>query len=160
LLSRVRVLKYGADSIDKAAVPSSAPAAREAARTAVLAVPVEDVDRLLLGSQNGKLTLALRHPADPGVADVALFPNPAGVLAGRADLTAEQREQLRSPGDRAFAGLDMNALAGDAQESATPTTVAKSPVTPSRTAVVRRGGVGGGRSIEVIRGTSREDTSL
>lgn len=132
LLSRLRVLAYGAqdlpspprsaatnaDAADKAkdtAQQASRNADQEnraAPRTAVLAVPVEDADRLLLGVQNGKLSLAVRHPSDDGRPDDALFPQPRTVLSPRNDLSADQKALLDRPDNRAYAGIDGLGLAG------------------------------------------------
>lgn len=164
LLSRVRVLAYGSLELPSvgnaeaaavsrtgaanAAEPSSrqsignGDSARskdgvETARTAVLAVPVQSTDRLLLGAQSGKLALALRHPADPGMPDAGLFPTPRTVLAARRDLPAEVRDRLNAPENRAFAGIDLAALAdGQADAPSRPVTSATRAAKPvQRTAV-------------------------
>ena len=72
LLSRKRVLAFGTASVDglpsKADKTAAAQQQRaEAARTAVLAVPVDDVNRLTLGENSGRLLLALRNPTDMSV---------------------------------------------------------------------------------------------
>jgi pilus assembly protein CpaB len=79
LLSRKRVLAFGAASVDGA--PSKAEAAKaggaaarnEGARTVVLAVPVAEVNLLNLGDASGRLVLALRNPADLSVPDPKAF---------------------------------------------------------------------------------------
>ena len=105
LLSRLRVLSYGQQDIAPVATEVSTgsdvdtrndPRAADItgsgsshanntepaqpARSAVLAVPVADANRLLLGAQQGKLFLALRNPADTGQPDLALFPQSRGVI--------------------------------------------------------------------------------
>jgi pilus assembly protein CpaB len=124
LLSHLRVMAYGdrnlpvpASSVGKpasgAAQQATAPTGNaEQARTAVLAVPVADVDRLLLGVQNGKLTLALRYPGDDSQPDNQLFPQPPVVLSPMASLTSEKLQRLESPENDAFAGIDGSGLAG------------------------------------------------
>jgi pilus assembly protein CpaB len=138
LLSRLRVLAYGSQDLpmqpqsgtvrDASDRDTTKPHAntnarqassgtdsesRAAPRTAVLAVPVGDTDRLLLGMQDGKLSLALRHPGDMGEPDDALFPRPRTVLSPRTDLTASQRQLLELPDNRAYAGIDGLGLAGE-----------------------------------------------
>lgn len=122
LLSRLRVLAYGernlpvpASSVAKPAgstAEAAAQAANDSPRTAVLAVPVADVDELLLGVQNGKLTLALRYPGDENHPDNQLFPQPPLVLSPIAYLSDEQHQRINSPENDAFAGIDGSGLAG------------------------------------------------
>lgn len=68
LLPALRVLSYGSESVDGPAAPGDAPrdgqARREQARTAVLSVPLAQVNQLLLGASAGHLAMALRHPDD------------------------------------------------------------------------------------------------
>jgi pilus assembly protein CpaB len=128
LVSHLRVLAFGSHDLPKP-VPAARAAAtgdkaadkaaaatneNQVARTAVLAVPLADVDRLLLGTQDGKLVLALRHPDDSGQPDDTLFPSPRSALSPIATLTPEQRQALQSPENRAFAGIDGIGLAGQA----------------------------------------------
>jgi pilus assembly protein CpaB len=108
----------------------------------VLAVPVADVDELLLATQNGKLTLALRYPGDENQPDSRLFPQPPVVLAPLAYLGGEQHESLDSPENDAFAGIDGSGLAG--QIAAT-----------RRTTMHRRVELASG--VEIIRGAQRSD---
>jgi pilus assembly protein CpaB len=162
LLSRLRVLAYGGrdlmssrssedtttppplarpgsdDKTSRSEKRSSAAANTEPARTAVLAVPLELVTRLLLGAQQGKLALALRHPGDHDAPDSDLFPVPAAALAARTGLTDEARRQLSLPENQAYAGIDMPGLIGH-QDKPKPTSVHR-PVAPS---------------VEIIRGPSR-----
>jgi len=123
LLSRLRVLAYGTRDLpsprtagqasgDKKA--AAAAATRQPPHTAVLAVPVDEVDRLLLGLQDGKLDLALRNPVDNGEPDPSLFPRPRAVLPSRVRLTATQRQVLGTPENQAYAGIDGMGLAGQA----------------------------------------------
>lgn len=162
LLSRLRVLAYGeanlpappqpgeaakpADDNAKKAASRSDDAARAAPRTAVLAVPVQDADRLLLGVQNGKLSLALRRPDDPGQPDHTLFPQPRTVLTARNGLNPEQKQLLDQPENRAYAGIDGQGLAGHA------------PTPPPRSEGARRAPAW--HAVEVIRGTSDADARV
>lgn len=172
LLSRVHVLSYGSAVIGSATVSGSAGAvpapqssqsvpqgqstqqAPQAPRTAVLAAPVADVNRLLLATQNGKLTLALRNPSDETISDVALFPQIPAMLAAKKDLTRDQQEALKQGDNQAFAGIEMSGLSGDS----------KSPST-RKLAVARTGNPGSARgagnqgTVEVIRGTQRESVA-
>jgi pilus assembly protein CpaB len=119
LASRLRVLAYGARDLpatgskQNAATNSAHPDQPEAPpRMAVLAVPLDDIDALVLGAQSGKLSLALRHPGDEGVPNDVLFPAPSPVLSPRGDLTAAQRTWLDTPENRAYAGVDDMGLVG------------------------------------------------
>ncbi|MET3653645.1 Flp pilus assembly protein CpaB [Dyella japonica] len=125
LASRLRVLAYGARDLPSVGVTpgQSASATRNdageaAAKMAVLAVPLADVDPLVLGLQAGKVSLALRHPGDQGMPSDLLFPLPPTVLAPRGDLTAEQRAWLLMPENRAFAGIEDASLVGHGRGSA------------------------------------------
>ncbi|WP_211443930.1 Flp pilus assembly protein CpaB [Collimonas humicola] len=174
LLSRVHVLSYGAAVIGTAtgggsagAAPSQQaqqagqvatvqPQAQQAPRTAVLATPVADVNRLLLATQNGKLTLALRNPSDETISDVALFPQPPAVLTGKRELTRDQQDALKQPDNLAFAGMEMTGLAGDAKSPS------RKP--PTNNVMAARPPVGeparGAGTVEVIRGTQRESVAF
>ncbi|KRF02106.1 hypothetical protein ASG87_11530 [Frateuria sp. Soil773] len=155
LLSRLRVLAYGGQDLPRAsaeagdkppakdgATRNTEQESRPVARTAVLAVPVQDADRLLLGVQNGKLSLAVRHPRDDGRPDDALFPQPRTVLTPRAGLSADQRALLDTPDNRAYAGIDGLGLAGNAHRAAA------SGSRPHRVAIPQ--------AVEIIRGTSSD----
>lgn len=169
LLSRLRVLSYGQQDIAaanpapaeegagsddpraadiKGSAHSTSSSGNEAApaRSAVLAVPVADANRLLLGAQQGKLFLALRNPGDQGAPDLALFPQARGVLAPAKGLDAAQQQALQRPENNAYAGLDGDALAGHAGAARAPAATPAAPAAPRRTAP-RSGG------IEIIRGT-------
>ncbi len=170
LLSRLRVLSYGQQDIapaSDAAVASSEADTRndpraaditgssnqstgsettQPARSAVLAVPVADANRLLLGAQQGKLFLALRNPADSGQPDLALFPQARGVIDPLRGLDAEQQLALQRPENHAFAGIDGDALAG---RSSTP--ARNYPEAPARAPAPRRSAPRA-PGIEIIRG--------
>jgi len=148
LQSRVRVLAYGAQSLDgpppgQEERPAGRGGAAAAPRNAMLAVPIGQVNELLLATRSGKLQLALRAPDDEGAPDVALFPERLPVLSARPGLSPEQREQLKLADNQAYAGDSLPQLSGP-QPSAPP----KAP----------RAAAGGGssRTIEVVRGGERE----
>lgn len=156
LLSRLRVLTYGVDSVEGpvAAEPTLRSAPPAVARTAVLAVATADVNRLLLATQNGRLQLALRNPSDTTAPDLALFPEPPTVLIGKPTLTPVQREALKEPDNQAYAGSELTGLAGSSRAAAPPSrpvAQARAPVTrPAAPAVVQQ------NTVEVVRGTKRE----
>lgn len=171
LMSRLHVLSYGAAVIGTAAANGSSGAApsqqvsqsgqqvpssqqiQQVARTAVLATPVADVNRLLLATQNGKLMLALRNPSDEAMPDLALFPPPATVLNGKKDLTRDQQEAMKQPDNQAFAGMEMNGLSGDSK----PAINRKQNAGPGP-ALARSATTSG--TVEVIRGTQRESVAF
>jgi pilus assembly protein CpaB len=146
LLSRLRVLAYGSRDLPRPEAAAAGDSTEDKAKsassppppphTAVLAVPVNEVDRLLLGAQDGKLALALRHPEDGGKPDSSLFPQPSRVLSPLARLSPQQREAVADPENQAYAGIDGAGLAGHAQAA------------PRATHAVPRA-----PRVEIIRGT-------
>ncbi|AJF00238.1 Flp pilus assembly protein CpaB [Pandoraea apista] len=170
LASRVRVLSYGAASLDDVTPPPAAPSVAstvQAATTtppppqpapvvsnqppvpataAVVAVPVADVNRVVLGTQQGKITLALRNPSDDARPDTSLFPSPPPVLAARSSLKGDDKAALDTPENQAYAGIATTGLAGE-------------PVRRTAAAPRAPGGGGGGGSIEVVRGAERTTAS-
>jgi len=176
LLSRLRVLGYGDNDVTKQApatvreddnadavqpAPGSRAetiAARESgstnsnsngvqARSAILAVPVQDAGRLLLAAHSGKLFLALRNPGDTALADSSIFVEPPPVLSLRRGLDSEMSEAATRPENQAYAGISLSALAGDGQaKAATGSTTAPARSHAPRPAA-RRG-------IEIIRGAT------
>lgn len=168
LLSRMRVLSYGAadtapgqaaptdtageasadaraQDIQGSASSTSSTSTSAPVRSAVLAVPVAEANRLLLGAQQGRLFLALRNPADVGQPDQELFARPGGVLDARRELSPEQRLALQSPENDAYAGIDSDALAGRSTRSP-----ARSPA-PVRASAPRQA-PRLDRGVEIIRG--------
>lgn len=127
LLSRKRVLAYGAASVDALSSaektedkPANGP---DNARTAVLAVPVAEVNQLLLGGSNGSLLLALRNPTDMTEPDSEKFAPLPGVLT-----VAMTKGSVAAPlegADAAQAGVAMSSLAGSAGTSAARISAAK-----------------------------------
>ncbi|MCO8248231.1 Flp pilus assembly protein CpaB [Comamonas thiooxydans] len=144
LLSRKRVLAYGAASVDALTTAEKAEGKQangpDNARTAVLAVPVAEVSQLALGGSNGSLVLALRNPTDMTEPDMEKFAPLPGVLT-----VAMPKGAVAAPlegADAAQAGVAMSSLAGSAGTSiarmnaAKPMTagVAKPAVPRTRTA--------------------------
>ncbi|OAE51783.1 Flp pilus assembly protein CpaB [Achromobacter xylosoxidans] len=153
LQSQVRVLAYGKASVEG---PDEKPALQQGgpgqpARTAVLAVPVDRVNELLLASRSGRLQLALRPVGDDSMPDATLFAPRGTVLPVRADLTPAQRESVRTGPNRAFAGESLVQLDGS-----TPAALAPAARSPALRPAVRPQGVGGGRTVEIIRGEKSE----
>lgn len=157
LLARKRVLAYGATSVEGPDVPrdqnDTPRAARnsqrvEAARTAVLAVPLADIERLSLGEQYGKLTLALRNPTDRAEPNPALFaqlPPALTPVVAPGQKTPPTLQGL----DRAYAGLRFEDLAKGGGEP-------RKPPAPPRPAVRAASGSGAVAStttqVEILRG--------
>jgi len=146
LQSQVRVLAYGRQSVDgpeEKSVLQQGPG--QPAKTAVLAVPVDQINDLILASRAGRLQLALRPVGDDAVPDMTLFAKRGAVLPTRADLTPAQREALLTGPNRAFAGDSLVQLDGTTPAART---------TPNR--VAGSGGGGGGRTVEIVRGDKSE----
>ncbi|HEY0297373.1 MAG TPA: Flp pilus assembly protein CpaB [Bordetella sp.] len=155
LQARVPVLAYGMQSVDGApptednGKPSASRnnAPPPAPRNAVLAVPVEKVNELLLAARSGRLMMALRSPQDTDVPDPTLFTPRQAVLIARPDLTQEQKDHLKDPINSAYAGDDLPQLAGPA----TPKPDAQPKPKP-----IKPRGKGAGGSIEVLRGSETQ----
>ncbi|MGD9757635.1 MAG: Flp pilus assembly protein CpaB [Comamonas sp.] len=127
LLSRKRVLAYGAASVDALTTAEKAEGKQangpDNARTAVLAVPVAEVSQLALGGSNGSLVLALRNPTDMTEPDMEKFAPLSGVLT-----VAMPKGAVATPlegADAAQAGVAMSSLAGSAGTSAARMNAAK-----------------------------------
>jgi len=140
LLSKARVLVFGDPGDPDAAQPrtvgnmrtSRLGTQRGGPRTAVLAVPVAQVDTLTLAQSQGQLMLALRNPTDDDVVGPsALAPWP-GVIKVAAQDTSQSA--------RAAEGVALDQLAGGS-----------APHPAQRQTVVHRAAVSGG-ALEVIRG--------
>lgn len=156
LLARSRVLAYGTSTVENPPTTASQQEAGSAgvrrgrddpahANTAVLAVPLEDVERLTLAERYGQLTLALRHPDDMATPDPSLFATLPPALRPAAGPLA-QGERLQGM-DRSFAGLRFKDLATGAEaRSAKPATA--SPGQPARTPSPRQ------QTVELHQGVS------
>jgi pilus assembly protein CpaB len=165
LMPRRRVLAFGSASVDGSPAaadgkPVNAQAQRaEAARTVVLAVPVEDINRLALGEASGRLLLALRNPADLSQPDPALFaelptalqprPPKAGSAAGREPLAGI---------DRAQAGLATIDLVNGGGSGTTRVAAVRSAASAVRHAAAAPAAPRGAQ-VEIIRGDRRETVS-
>ncbi|REG57637.1 pilus assembly protein CpaB [Paraburkholderia sp. BL6669N2] len=150
LMSKVRVLAFGnaTASGDSAGDPNGM------VRTAVLAVPVADIDRLTLAESAGHLIFALRNPKDPEVIDQTVLPAYPGVLKTAAHAGAA--EPLRDS-TRAAAGVALDTLSGTANASVAGAAARPSlphiPLPPTRVAATTNSTKSG---IEVIRGGRAE----
>jgi pilus assembly protein CpaB len=108
LLSRIRVLSFGEATLagtGDPADPANNTLRNGGARTAVLAVPVADIDALTLAQNAGQLTLALRNPSDPETAEPMAF---APLLASIKGTAGTEKEASA----RAAEGVSLVALAG------------------------------------------------
>ncbi len=134
LLSRLRVLSYGAAAVHQPqpARPEQMMARQEGAKTAVLSVPLEQVSRLAMAQQSGRLLLALRNPHDQAMPSAGMFVEPPPALAVRAGVPADAP---RTAPDRAVAGV---ALSGMAATGAAGGKAARTPpALPSAAPVAR-----------------------
>lgn len=139
LISKARVLVFGApgDSAASAQRTSNFGMQNAVPRTAVLAVPVTQVDQLSLAQSQGQLILALRNPTDDDQVDPDAFGPQPGVLKVVSKATPDGAT-------RAAAGIALDQLAGG---SAPKPVVQGAPHQAHTTA---RGG------LEVIRGGRAE----
>jgi pilus assembly protein CpaB len=159
LLSRKRVLAYGGASVD--GLPSKMDkngAAQQAqraepARTVVLAVPVDDINRLTLAENSGRLLLALRNPTDMSEPDPKLFGELPTALGPAPTRAGEPRRAQLEGLDRAQAGITTAdfVAGGKAGNPRVPAVAAAHA--PARTG---GGSSRGGLQVEVIRGDRSE----
>ena len=158
LLARKRVLAFGAASVD--GMPSNGEgnakqkpqaANNQPARTAVLAIAVEDVNRLALGEANGRLLLALRHPSDTAEPDPALF---AELQTALQPQMGKSGKQPLSGVDRAVAGLTTQDLAAGGSASRSRNAFIASGSVAARP--VRTAAPSSGHEVEIIRGDRRD----
>ena len=105
LLSRVRVLAFGGTA-SGAGNPSQF---GTLARTAVLAVPTADVDRLALADSAGHILLALRNPRDEDVVEPVAHALSSGALQASARSTDASSSAASM---QAAAGISLSELAG------------------------------------------------
>ncbi len=165
LLSRKRILAFGSASVDgmppKGADGKANAQAQsqrnEAARTAVLAVTVDEVNRLTLGESSGRLLLALRNPTDLSEPDPKLFAELPTALQPAPPKPGEPRRAPLEGLNRAQAGLTaFDLVAGGAAEGNRRMATSIRPSTPAipsaRAGVPARAG----NEVEVIRGERSE----
>jgi len=159
LLSRKRVLAFGSASVDglpsktdKNGNPQAQQQRAEAARTAVLAVPVDDINRLTLAENSGRLLLALRNPTDLSEPDPKLFAELPTALQPAAPKRGEPQRAPLEGLDRAQAGL----TAADFVTGGKPGALRTPTVAARPAAATGAGGSRGGLQVEVIRGDRSE----
>ncbi|QSI33196.1 Flp pilus assembly protein CpaB [Variovorax sp. RKNM96] len=159
LLSRKRVLAFGNASVDGLPSKSADRAAQQAqraepARTAVLAVPVDEVNRLTIGDASGRLLLALRNPTDLSEPDPKLFTELPTALQPAPPKAGEPRRAPLEGLDRAQAGLTAADLVtgGKGPTLRPQVTAVRAPSGAPRTAGPARTGL----QVEVIRGERSE----
>ncbi|QGZ61697.1 Flp pilus assembly protein CpaB [Paraburkholderia acidisoli] len=145
LISKARVLVFGnPDDAAKVGAPRTSTFGAQAAapRTAVIAVPLADVDTLALAQSQGQLLFALRNPTDPDTLDPAAFGPQPGVLK----VVARDGAQA-STSTHAAAGIALDQLAGGTAPHAASVAPSRAP---GSTLQASRGG------LEVIRGGQAE----
>lgn len=164
LLSRKRVLAFGSASVDglpsKTADKQQQQAQRtEPARTAVLAVPVDDVNRLTIGDSTGRLMLALRNPNDMGEPDPKLFADLPTALQPASVRPGEPRRPPLEGLDRAQAGLTALDLVTGGKNVASRPALTEARAISTGTRAPQAGIARGGLQVEVIRGDRSETMS-
>lgn len=164
LLARKRVLAFGSASVES--LPSKTAESRggaqaqsqrnEAARTAVLAVTVDEVNRLTLGESSGRLLLALRNPTDMAEPDPKLFADLPTALQPLARPGESRRATLEGL-DRAQAGLTaVDFVSGNAADGTRRTASVRAAATVSPTPRASGPARSTGNEVEVIRGERSE----
>lgn len=153
LLPQKKILAYGEKLLLAPATKeddtSKAPG-KQVARTAVLAVPVEEINRLLLAEKQGQLQLALRSPLDRHEPSADILKQIPGMTVPTP--ASEDVHQVTAALDGSLSALKTADLVVDAAQPA-----AKAKAAP-KVERVRSGKSGGdaGASVEIIRGTQRE----
>lgn len=152
LLSHLRVLAYGVGSVNdsRKVQGEQMMARREGAKTAVLSVPVEQVGKLAMAQQAGRLVLALRNPSDASMPSEGMFADAPAVLQARAGVPPEAQ---RAPMDRAAAGVSLNGLVGAAAPRLTAAPAARIPAPAAP--VARHDTPINDNGVEVIRAGKR-----
>jgi len=159
LLSRLRVLAYGAGAVNAPQRPQAEQmmARRDGAKTAVLAVPLEQVSKLVMAQQAGRLALALRNPKDEAMPSEGMFADPPAVLQARAGVPPEAG---RAPADKALAGVGLAGLIGTAPPTSPTPRVPPAPLRPTALAAApgaaRLAGNENKSGVEMIRAGKRE----
>lgn len=159
LLSHLRVLAYGVGAVGETPKVQGEQmmTRREGAKTAVLSVPVEQVGKLAMAQQAGRLILALRNPKDESMPSEGMFAEPPPVLAARAGVPPEAG---RAPMDKAAAGVSLSGLVSNtAPRIGTPAPVMRPVVQPGAGALTasapRRESLDSNNGVEVIRAGKR-----
>jgi pilus assembly protein CpaB len=159
LLPRKKVLAYGAqlqtlpqgDGKKKEEAKSADRQNPPVARTAVIAVPVEEVNRLLLAEQQGQVLLALRSPLDQHEPSSDKLKHIAGL--GVVALLHQDVSKESAALDASLTALTMADLAKDTAAKATLSVKQAQPASVTRTHVRA---APGGANVEVIKGVRKE----
>jgi pilus assembly protein CpaB len=164
LLPRKRVLAFGAQlhpaaqsTQEKKDEDPQRRGTEVAARTAVIAVHVEEVNRLILAEQQGQVLLALRSPLDQVQPSAEIWQQTMGVV--QAPEIAGAATGGASAMDASLTALTLSALTGvpEAKATATARSVASQPRVGAQRTQTRRNTVPvSGTSVEVVRGTRSE----
>jgi pilus assembly protein CpaB len=157
LLSRLRVLAYGNGAVNEAPKQQGEQmmARREGAKTAVLSVPLEQVSKLVMAQQAGRLMLALRNPTDEAMPSDGMFADPPGVLQARAGVPPKPtRAGGQGCGGREPSGTGgRTARAPNARASMRPAVLPAG--LPGMVATARRDPQNEGNGVEMIRAGKR-----
>lgn len=161
LLARKRLLAYG-DAQDHKADPAavvqaeknpvdmSVDRSQKPARTAVLAVALEEVNALLLAEQQGVVLLALRNPADDALSQEWLQAGER--LAASKGMTLAQVAQAA---DSATEVAALRSLEGR-PEAKLPAALTAPPSASMTLGRLQRGGEVRSQAVEFIKGTRKE----
>ena len=151
LLPRKRVIAYGAKTHSD--VPESDAKNNDAqnviARTAVLAVQVQEVNRLLLAEQQGQVQLALRSPLDHNEPSADMLSKIPGL-----NLSPDSNQSVSfetNSLDSSLLALKMSELGGD--RVASPIFNKSTHAAPLK---LRRKSSSTGVAVEVLRGSRKE----
>ena len=156
LLPRLRVLAYGGGAVNEPSreQPDQMMTRREGAKTAVLSVPLEQVSKLAMAQQSGRLLMALRNPHDELIPSDGMFTEPAPALTVRAGVPAGAPS---APADKAVAGVMLAGMALGAAPAAHAPAVAVPQARPQAApAAVPGHAQRQSAGVEVIRAGKRE----
>lgn len=146
LLAKKRVLALGPQSIDGPILDNNR-SNTDLNNTAVLAIPLEEVNPLLIAAREGTLQLVVRSPLDEGMPDPSLFPPRSHVLNTKENLSNEQSQALKTPENQAFAGVNLSEVSASEGLEKTNIKRSNSNIVSSRATPAPQA-----RSIEIIRG--------
>jgi pilus assembly protein CpaB len=139
LLERLQVLSFGSKDVggakpasEGASTPASTARSGETPKTAVLAVKLADIDKLVLAAESGRLILALRPHAQPQAPEATVMP---------AAATGAQKDAAPAPAVVAQAGppLTLKQLVGS------PTSAP-----PAARSAGGKAGKGGGKPADTV----------
>lgn len=154
LLPRIKVIAYGSAVYGAQASgdTQSKEAAKTTAKTAVLAVKVQEVNRLLLAEQQGQVQLALRNPLDQNEPSADMLKQIPG-LSVRKTLNQDVSDATAAIND-SLAAIKFGDLAKDVGHLVINKVVEKPAQSTKQMTPMSRGA--GGVSVEVIKGSRKE----